>query len=148
MVIGVAVAGSMISCKQKSADQTKAASYEDTVGLSQFQSWKAQNETADPSEYNKAGATSAGAAQTAVKPASKPAAAAPVYTTTQPAAAEKKGWSKAAKGTVIGAGSGAIIGAVVNKKNRAAGAVIGGVVGGGAGYGIGRAKDKKDGRVQ
>jgi hypothetical protein len=34
----------------------------------------------------------------------------------------KKGWSKAAKGTAIGAGTGAVLGAVINKKNRVAGA--------------------------
>ena len=58
----------------------------------------------------------------------------------------KKGWSKAAKATAIGAGAGAVLGAVINKKNRAIGAVIGGVIGGGGGYVIGRGMDKKDGR--
>src|SRR6186713_2349648 len=58
----------------------------------------------------------------------------------------KKGWSKAAKATAIGAGTGAVLGAVINKKNRAVGAVIGGVIGGGGGYVIGRGMDKKDGR--
>ena len=47
---------------------------------------------------------------------------------------------------MIGAGTGAVAGAIINKRNRGAGAVIGGVVGGAAGYGIGRAQDKKDGR--
>jgi hypothetical protein len=61
---------------------------------------------------------------------------------------KKKGWSKAAKGTAIGAGAGAVLGAVINKRNRAVGAVIGGVLGGGGGYVIGRGMDKKDGRVQ
>lgn len=72
------------------------------------------------------------------------------YVTTQPAQPvqpEKKGWSKAAKGTVIGAGSGAAVGAIVSKK-KGKGAIIGGAVGAGAGYIIGRSKDKKDGRVQ
>src|SRR5678815_5112027 len=59
---------------------------------------------------------------------------------------KKKGWSKAAKATAIGAGTGAVLGAVINKKNRAIGAVIGGVIGGGGGYVIGRGMDKKDGR--
>jgi hypothetical protein len=63
-------------------------------------------------------------------------------------ATQKKGWSKAAKATAIGAGAGAVLGAVVHKRNRALGAVIGGVVGGGGGYVIGRSMDKKDGRVQ
>lgn len=60
--------------------------------------------------------------------------------------ARKKGWSKAAKGGVIGAGAGAAAGALLVKNNRALGAVIGGVVGGGVGYEIGRTKDKQDGR--
>ena len=59
---------------------------------------------------------------------------------------KKKGWSKAAKGTAIGAGAGAAAGALIVKNNRALGAVIGGVVGGGVGYGVGRSMDKKDGR--
>jgi len=61
-------------------------------------------------------------------------------------AKEKTGWSKTAKGAVIGGVVGAGTGAVVNKKNRAAGAVIGGVVGAGAGAVIGNEMDKKDGR--
>jgi hypothetical protein len=65
--------------------------------------------------------------------------------TTQPVA-QKKRWSKAAKGAVIGAGAGAVAGAVIAKKNRVLGAVIGGVAGGGVGYGIGRGMDKRDGR--
>ena len=54
--------------------------------------------------------------------------------------------SNATKGAVIGGAGGAVIGAVLNKKNRGAGAVVGGVVGAGAGAIIGRQKDKKDGR--
>jgi hypothetical protein len=61
-------------------------------------------------------------------------------------AKKKKGWSKTAKGAVIGGVVGAGTGAVVNKKNRAAGAVVGGVVGAGAGAVIGNEMDKKDGR--
>ncbi|SFN15988.1 Glycine zipper [Chryseobacterium oleae] len=66
----------------------------------------------------------------------------------QGTAQKKKGWSKAAKGTAIGAVGGAALGAIVAKKNRGLGAVIGGVVGGATGYTIGRAGDRKDGRVQ
>jgi len=65
-----------------------------------------------------------------------------------PAPVQKdKGWSHAAKATAVGAGSGAIIGAVVNKDNRVGGALIGSVIGAGTGYLIGRAKDRKTGRV-
>ena len=47
---------------------------------------------------------------------------------------------------MIGGVAGAAGGAVINKKNRAAGAVIGGVIGAAGGYGIGRTIDKKNGR--
>src|SRR4026208_1996448 len=53
-------------------------------------------------------------------------------------AAEKRGWSSAAKGAVIGGVAGAAAGAIINKKNRAAGAVVGGAAGAGVGYTIGR----------
>lgn len=62
-------------------------------------------------------------------------------------AEKKEGWSKAAKGAVIGGVTGAAAGAVINKKNRVVGAVIGGVVGAAGGYGVGRTMDKKDGRI-
>ena len=61
-------------------------------------------------------------------------------------AKEKEGWSKTAKGAVIGGVVGAGTGAVINKKNRVAGAVVGGVVGAGTGAIIGNELDKKDGR--
>ena len=75
-------------------------------------------------------------------------------TTTAPAtgsgtateAPAKKGWSDAAKGTAIGAAAGALGGILIDK-NDARGAIIGGVVGAGTGYVIGRAKDRKTGRV-
>lgn len=60
---------------------------------------------------------------------------------------KKKGWSKAAKGAVIGGVGGAVAGAVISK-NKGKGAIIGGVVGAAGGYIIGRDKDKKDGRVK
>ena len=55
---------------------------------------------------------------------------------------KRKGWSNAAKGTVIGAGSGAVVGVVVSK-NKGKGALVGGVIGAGLGYIIGNEKDKK-----
>jgi outer membrane lipoprotein SlyB len=64
----------------------------------------------------------------------------------QPQTQQKKGWSKAAKGAVIGGATGAVVGAAVSNK-RGKGAIIGGVVGAGTGYIIGRSKDKKDGRT-
>lgn len=56
---------------------------------------------------------------------------------------KKKGWSNTAKGAVIGAGVGAIGGAVIHKKDRVKGAVIGAVIGGAAGAGTGIILDRK-----
>ncbi len=64
-----------------------------------------------------------------------------------PAQQQKKGWSDAAKGAVIGAGAGAVTGVLIDKKDGR-GAAIGGAIGAGTGYLIGRKKDRESGRVQ
>jgi hypothetical protein len=127
----------------------------DTVGLAQYQQWKAQNELANPNEYQN-NLAAAPAARTVVyvpQKATRTSTSSRRSTTSQSGnmnsqssntAMRKKGWSKAAKGAAIGAGSGAVIGAVVNKKNRVAGGVVGGVIGAAGGYGIGRHMYKKD----
>jgi hypothetical protein len=61
-------------------------------------------------------------------------------TTTTTTPAKKKGWSHTAKGAVVGAGAGAITGALINK-DHLKGAAIGTVVGAGAGAGIGAIVD-------
>jgi hypothetical protein len=58
----------------------------------------------------------------------------------------KKGWSKTAKGAVIGGVVGAGTGVIVNKKHRVTGGIVGGAVGAGAGAIIGNELDKKSGR--
>jgi thiamine pyrophosphate-dependent acetolactate synthase large subunit-like protein len=138
----------------------------DTAGLAEFRNWKQENEMMKHNE-----ARNDVNYATAYEPAQKRTRAYyPVYRTSRSSSSytrnhsvnnggyrtsesghtaktvRRKRWSKAAKGAVIGAGSGAIIGAVVNKRNRAVGAVVGGVLGGGAGYVIGRDMDKRDGR--
>jgi hypothetical protein len=70
------------------------------------------------------------------------------YVNTPAPVQQKRGWSKAAKGAVIGGGSGAVVGAVVSKNDRGKGAAVGAVLGAGAGYIIGRNKDKRSGRVR
>ncbi|MER3469955.1 MAG: hypothetical protein C4330_01130 [Chitinophagaceae bacterium] len=65
---------------------------------------------------------------------------------TTDAAPKKKGWSKTAKGAVIGGVAGAVGGAVINKRNPGTGAVIGGVLGAGTGAVVGHVLDKKDKR--
>jgi hypothetical protein len=127
----LSIAAVMVSCKSKSADDTKVLS------------------ATQQAEYEKLKAESDKKAATPVVIVKEvPVKTVVVKEETAAVPVRKKGWSKAAKGAVIGAGTGAIAGAIINKRNRGAGAVIGGVVGGGVGYGIGRSKDKKDGRVK
>ncbi len=57
---------------------------------------------------------------------------------------KKKGWNKTEKGAVIGAGVGALTGAIVDKKHRGQGAVIGGVSGAVLGAGTGAVLDSKN----
>ena len=59
---------------------------------------------------------------------------------------QKKGWSRKAKGAAIGGGSGAILGAVLDKNHRVAGGILGGVLGAGLGYVIGNEMDRKHGQ--
>lgn len=61
-----------------------------------------------------------------------------------PAAAtpQRKKWSGAAKGAVIGAGVGAVTGAIISKK-KGEGAIIGGLAGAGVGAGTGAIIDDK-----
>lgn len=58
------------------------------------------------------------------------------------AAPQRKKWSGAAKGAVIGAGVGAVTGAIISKK-KGEGAVIGGLAGAGVGAGVGAVLDDK-----
>ncbi|MBI1782711.1 MAG: glycine zipper 2TM domain-containing protein [Sphingobacteriales bacterium] len=151
-VIGIVLVSAVVftACKSstdnKEADQTKILSASDAAQyqeFQQFQDWKKQQ---DMQNDRMAGTTASNTGATRVVYRTKP-----VYRTSAPTTSttttRKKGWSKAAKGTVIGAAGGAIAGAVINKRNRAVGAVIGGIIGGGVGYGIGRSMDKKDGRI-
>jgi hypothetical protein len=137
----------------------------DTAGLAEYQAWKSQREIDVNEDLN---------TENTVASAAAPAAAASrnysstrraststarrstgsrssggggtMTSTSSNTAQQKKGWSKAAKGAVIGGAGGAVAGAVINKRNRGVGAVVGGVIGAGGGYIFGRSKDKKDGR--
>jgi len=134
----------------------------DTAGLAEYRSWKAQQElmvNQDMYDQSAVAATSGAVAQRSYAPAPRRTSTSTarrssgtsrsggtMASTSSNTAQQKKGWSKAAKGAVIGGAGGAVAGAVINKKNRAVGAVIGGVLGAGGGYVIGRSQDKKDGR--
>ena len=67
-------------------------------------------------------------------------------TTNSTTTTQKRGWSKAAKGAVIGGAAGAVGGAIISKK--VGGAAVGAAVGAAGGYIIGRDQDKQDGRVR
>lgn len=120
----------------------------DTAGLADYQAWKAQNELGAKQQETQEKATASKTPKKAASGQTAGTSQAPGASSTGSgtAAQEKKGWSKTAKGAVIGGVVGAGTGAVVNKKNRAAGAVVGGVIGAGAGAVIGHQMDKKDGR--
>jgi hypothetical protein len=140
------------ACSRKSNSDaaTNGLSYEDTVGLAQFQNWRMQNERLDANQYYQQAVqrTAPAPVRTTAKKTSASSGSGSMNTGSNNYAktTQKKGWSKAAKGAAIGGGAGAVAGAVINKKNRVAGGVIGGVLGAGIGYVIGRAGDKKDGR--
>jgi len=146
------------ACNSKpSADANagKLLTYTDTVGLADFQKWKVQNELKDPSVYYQVGSVAS-----TTQPVRKPTKSHSSVQRTSNASDRslnsvsqypakttvKKGWSRKAKGAVIGGGGGAILGAVINKNNRVVGGAIGGALGAGIGYVIGNELDKKHGR--
>ena len=134
-----AIAVVMAACNSNSGN-TKV-SYDDTVGFAQFQSWKSMNENSD---QNHAYTTKSSARRT--NSVNNNGTMSSATTNNAKTVSKKKGWSKAAKYSAIGGGTGVVLGAVINKRNRVAGGVIGGILGGGIGYGIGRRQDKRDGR--
>ena len=160
-LLGIMIVSAVLftACKNntdnKGIDQAKILTPADAAEYNefqQFQEWKKQkemeNDRAIGDNNSEPVATTAGNTKRVVyreKPVYRTSAPAPAPTTST-TTTRKKGWSKAAKGTVIGAAGGAVAGAIINKRNRAVGAVVGGIIGGGVGYGIGRSMDKKDGR--
>jgi hypothetical protein len=131
----------------------KVLTYVDTAGLADFQKWKVQNELKDPAVYYKQGSevsTTQPARRTTKRYSSvqKTSTGGSLNSISQYPAktTAKKGWSRKAKGAVIGGGGGAILGAVINKNNRLVGGAIGGALGAGIGYVIGNELDKKHGR--
>ena len=145
LLSAVAALVMLAACNSKSNTNPdgKVLTYVDTIGLADFQAWKTQNELKDPSVYYSQGKTYA----TARKTTAKRSVSKPVTMTSQSQnPAKKKGWSSRAKGAAIGGGGGAILGAVINKKNRVAGGILGGAIGAGLGYVLGNEIDRKNGR--
>ena len=141
-VLIVSAAVLMVACNRQPQTAGQSVIFADTTGLAEFQQWKAMNERMDPSMYQQAAPVQQ---RTVVVRETAPRSSGTMASSSSNTA-KKKGWSKAAKGAVIGGASGAVLGAVIHKKNRVVGGVVGGILGGGIGYGIGRSQDKKDGR--
>ena len=163
--LSIAVISAMffVACNNKpqtDANTGKVLTYTDTLGLSEFQKWKALNELKDPTVFYNQGSEYASSQPTRTVVKYVPVKSSSTRRTTAsrstsgsmnsvaqyPAKTVKKGWSRRAKGAAIGGGGGAILGAVINKNNRLVGGAIGGAIGAGLGYVIGNELDKKHGR--
>ena len=146
----------MAACNSKpqaDANNGQAMTSADTIGLAEFQKWKTQNELKDPTVYYQQGNETVASQPVrritrSYTPVRKSSVSNSMNSVAQyPAKTSvKKGWSRKAKGAVIGGGGGAIIGALVNKNNRLVGGALGGALGAGLGYVIGNELDKKHGR--
>ena len=138
----------------------KAVSNVDTTGLAEFQSWKAA-QIYHPLYYglNPASNSTQQVEKRVVYyyPSHRPVhhhvatynrngGYMKSQTSNSAKAIQKRGWSMAAKDAAIGGGGGALLGAIINRRNPLVGGVIGGIVGGAVGYGLGHAKDKSNGR--
>lgn len=161
----------VVSCTNTKKDDAKntGIQVQDTLGLSEYQKWKMQNELSNPSAVPPQATASTKSSSSSSKSASKSStsrrttykSSGNTYSSssgssgsqsgtsnntaaTQPAATQRKGMSHTAKGAIVGAASGAIIGAVANKKDRLGGGVVGGVIGAATGAGIGSVVDKKE----
>jgi hypothetical protein len=153
-IIASVFAFAISACNQQ--PQTKAANVTtDTTGMAAFQAMQRQhlqdsialaNKPAEPAHLVSEKTTSSRTSSHTSGSGSTSARSTTMSSESSNTATKKKGWSKTAKGAVIGGVVGAGAGAVIDKKHRGAGAVIGGVVGAGAGAIIGNEKDKKDGR--
>jgi hypothetical protein len=162
ILLSLAVAGLFTACKNKTEETNRnmvplTESYKNNMLSDTAKNTQALNHPKDSivttttvtvtkTPVNEA--TAVKNKKTAAPVASKSSNATLPSTASVPAStvSKKKGWSKAAKGTAIGAGAGAVTGAIIGKNVK--GAVIGGAVGAAGGYIIGRAQDKKDGRVK
>jgi hypothetical protein len=146
ITITAAIAVVMAACNRNPVT-TQTVPYNDTAGFAQFQAWKAMNERLDPNEVFGATTTTLGTNATLKKTSTLHKTGSMTSASTHNAKiTKKKGWSKAATYSAIGGGTGIVLGAIINKRNRVLGGIIGGVLGGGIGYGVGRSQDKKDGR--
>jgi hypothetical protein len=138
LIYSVAFIGLIASCKSKTESAAEVA-FRDSVQRAAIIDSIAQVEAAKKAaERSKASSSNASESGTYASQSSN-AAKVPQ---------KPKGLSKAAKGAIIGGVVGAGTGAIIDKNKRGRGAVIGAATGAGVGYTIGRAGDRKSGRVE
>ncbi len=133
------------SMKMEMAKKQMADSINQAIQLQQAQS-------VDPNSIEMSGSTTAAAPRKAHRSSGNSGSSSigtssgggnsTATTTTTTTTKQKKGWNAKTKGAIIGAGAGAITGAMVDKK-KGEGAIIGGILGAGAGVGVGAIIDKK-----
>src|SRR5687767_6689163 len=139
LIVTLVLAGVIASCNNGS--DTSRINTEDTTGLAAYKQAQQQayiDSLARVKADSIAEADASGKKSAALHSAHRSESA--TTSTSYPANSEKKGWSKAAKGAVIGGATGAAAGAVLHKKNRVVGGVVGAAAGAGVGYGIGKKK--------
>jgi hypothetical protein len=108
----------LAACNRASRTADAQITVEDTLGLADFKAWKAQEAQAElQAMYVNNNAKPVARKSTRTRSSGSMSS----ESSHNAQVAKKRGWSKAAKGAVIGAGAGAVIGAVVNKRNRVAG---------------------------
>src|SRR5258708_27774525 len=108
--------------KTSTENETKI-NYADTAGLAAFQQWKMTHELGNTTDMNQQTAPQAAQKRVVYRTIYKDRPSSGRYTSSgsypaQTTTARRKGISKAAKGAAIGTVGGAVIGAVLNKRNR------------------------------
>jgi hypothetical protein len=157
LVTGISVG--MVACHSnpntatvKTADTTPVVAKADTAGLAAFKaakqaryedSLKAVGAAREREASRSKTSYAATRPRTAYRSSGYKSSSAPSgYASTAYPAAKKRSHA-GRNGALIGAGAGALTGALVTKKNRGVGALIGGVAGGAAGFGIGKIVEHK-----
>jgi len=138
MSLLLVAAASLTSCRNTDKEAEINDARQATIDSMNIQMEKQQAEMARQKSIDSVKAVEAQKAAAATKTVVVHDAAGNTTTVQQ-----RKGWSGAAKGAVIGAGVGAISGAVIDKKKPAEGAIIGGLAGAGLGAGTGAVIDDK-----
>lgn len=163
IIIMACIAASMAACKsndgtdqvaaqQRTIDSLKNEAYKKQIADSvaqavQLQQQQVSYESTPPASTAKTSTTRHYRSHSSSGSSGGNGTASTQTTTTTTQTQQKKGWSAKAKGAVIGAGAGAITGAMVDKR-KGEGAIIGGILGAGAGLGTGAIIDAEQKKKQ